>query len=133
MKHSQLNKNFQLKEFACKDGTAVPLELQKNVFELMQNLQVLRDYFGKPIIINSAYRTEKHNKKVGGGKNSQHLLATASDIVVKGVKPLEVYLAIEKLISEKKMKQGGLGLYDSFVHYDVRGVKARWDYRKNKG
>jgi len=36
--------NFQLKEFACKDDTAVPLELQKNVFELMQNLQVLRDY-----------------------------------------------------------------------------------------
>jgi len=31
------------------------------------------------------------------------------------------------------MKQGGLGLYDSFVHYDVRGVKARWDFRKNKG
>jgi hypothetical protein len=25
-----------------------------------------------------------------------------------------------------------LGLYDTFVHYDIRGTKARWDYRKNK-
>jgi len=118
------------KEFSCKDGTAVPQKYYGNVIELMQNLQVLRDYFGVPIRINSAYRTEKHNAKVGGGKQSQHLYGRAADIVVRGVSPLEVYKTIEKLILEKKMKQGGLGLYDSFVHYDVRGVKARWDFRK---
>jgi len=68
--------------------------------------------------------------KVGGKSNSQHLLAKASDIVVKNVSPKEVYNAIEKLIESGKMKQGGLGLYDSFVHYDVRGVRARWNYSK---
>jgi len=121
-------KNFDIKEFACKDGTAVPEMYYGNVKELMENLQVLRDFFGKPIVINSGYRTEKHNAKVGGKSNSQHLFAKASDIVVRGVSPLEVYRTIEKLISEKKMKQGGLGLYDRFVHYDVRGVRARWNY-----
>jgi len=125
-------KNLKLKEFACKDGTPVPEKYYDNVWELMQNLQVLRDYFGKPITINSGYRTEKHNAKVGGGKQSQHLLAKASDIVVKGVWPKEIYQTIEKLIEQKKMQQGGLGLYDTFVHYDVRGVKARWDFRKIK-
>jgi uncharacterized protein YcbK (DUF882 family) len=50
----------------------------------------------------------------------------AADIKVKGLTPLEVYNAIEKLIADGKMKQGGLGLYRSWVHYDIRGVKARW-------
>jgi len=129
--HSQLSTlHFQLSEFACKDGTPVPEKYYDNVWVLMQNLQVIRDYFGKPITINSGYRTEKHNAspKIKGSKNSQHLLAKASDIVVKGVSPLEVYQAIEKLIEQGKVKQGGLGLYKTFVHYDVRGVKARWNF-----
>jgi len=121
-------KNFSLSEFACKDGTAVPEKYYDNVWELMQNLQVLRDYFGVPITINSGYRTEKHNAKIGGSKNSQHLLAKASDIVVKGISPLEVYQTIEKLIENGKIKQGGLGLYKTFVHYDIRGIKARWTF-----
>ena len=25
------------------------------------------------------------------------------------------------------MKEGGVGLYNGFVHYDIRGTKARWD------
>ena len=37
--------------------------------------------------------------------------------------PLEVYNAIEKLIDDGDMLQGGLGLYDSFVHYDIRGTR----------
>jgi len=120
--------HFQLKEFACKDGTPVPEKYYDNVKELMQNLQVLRNYLGKPITINSGYRTAEHNAspKVKGSKNSQHLLAKASDIVVKGIAPKIVYQTIEQLIEQNKMKQGGLGLYKTFVHYDIRGVKARF-------
>ena len=33
---------------------------------------------------------------------------------------------IEKLIKEGKMKQGGIGIYKGFIHYDIRGTKARW-------
>jgi len=131
--HSPLSTlHFQLKEFACKDGTPVPEKYYDNVKELMQNLQVLRNYLSKPITINSGYRTEKHNTEEGGKKNSQHLLAKASDIVVKGISPKIVYQTIEQLIEQNKMKQGGLGLYNTFVHYDIRGVKARWDFRKIK-
>jgi len=47
--------------------------------------------------------------------------------------PTEIlYQHIEDAISNGEMLQGGLGLYDTFVHYDIRGTKARWDYRKNK-
>jgi uncharacterized protein YcbK (DUF882 family) len=125
----KLTKNFSLDEFKCNDGTDVPDELRDNVQELANNLQVLRDHFNKPISINSGYRSPKHNKKVGGSPKSQHLLATAADITVDGYKPSEVYKAIVQLIEEGKMKEGGLGRYNSFTHYDIRGTKARWDFR----
>ena len=123
---AKLTTNFRLEEFKCKDGSHVPNEYLTNVIELAKNLQVLRDYIGKPIIINSAYRSPKHNAKVGGAKNSQHLLAKASDLKVSGITPKELANTIEKLIEAGKMKQGGIGVYKTFTHYDIRGKKARW-------
>ena len=123
---AKLTKNFRLQEFYCNDGTEIPNKYLTNVIELAENLQVLRDYIDKPIHINSAYRHEIYNKSIGGSKKSQHLKAKASDIRVDGMNPSKVYIAIEKLIKEGKMKQGGLGLYPSFVHYDIRGKKTRW-------
>jgi hypothetical protein len=40
--------------------------------------------------------------------------------------PKEVALVIEGLIEQGKIKQGGIGIYPSWVHYDIRGTKARW-------
>lgn len=123
----KLTKDFHLSEFDCKDGTPVPDEYFDNVFELAVNLQVLREEIDEPVFISgSGYRTKSHNKKVGGAKNSQHLVAKAADISVKSKTPKELAEVIEKLISEKKMKQGGIGIYPGFVHYDIRGTKARW-------
>jgi uncharacterized protein YcbK (DUF882 family) len=122
----KLTENFSLAEFACKDGSPVPQELIPNVQLLAENLQVLRDFLGEPIHVNSGYRTPAYNAKIGGEPNSFHKKAMASDITVKSKTPKQLHTIIEKLIAEKKMKQGGLGLYPGFVHYDVRGTKARW-------
>lgn len=123
----ELTKDFNLIEFACKDGTPVPQELYANVKELAKNLQVLRDHIKEPVYISgSGYRTPSHNKKVGGAKLSQHLQAKAADISVKSKTPKQLAVVIEKLIAEGKMKQGGIGIYPGFVHYDIRGTKARW-------
>lgn len=131
-----MTKNFNLSEFQCKGSCKdcgeckMPQEVYDNIVKLAQQLQLLRDYIGKPININSAYRSLEHNARVGGSKKSQHLLGKASDITIKGHKPTEVYKIIEGLIDDGEMLQGGLGLYDTFVHYDIRRTKARWDYRK---
>ena len=89
-------------------------------------MQVIRDYFGKPIKINSGYRSPKHNKNVGGAKNSQHVKGRAAYIVITGVPPKQLAAELEKLIAAKKIKEGGIGIYPNFVHYDIRGTKARW-------
>lgn len=126
----RLTKNFTKREFKSKDGAAMPDDVLTNIKELASNLQVLRDFLGEPIRINSAYRSPAHNKAIGGVKNSQHVSGRAADIKVKDIETKDLYLIIESLIIDGKMKDGGLGLYDTFVHYDIRDSKARWDYRK---
>lgn len=123
----KLTKNFTREEFDCKDGTPVPKIYYDNVIEVAQNLEVLRTEIGEPVLVTgSGYRTEKWNKKKGGAKFSQHLTASAADITAKNHTPKELAAVIEKLIAEGKMKQGGLGVYPGFVHYDIRGTHARW-------
>ena len=122
----KITKNFNLNEFKCKDGTHVPEELIENVTLLCENLQVLRDKLGKPIRVISGYRSPKYNRRIGGARRSQHMTAKAADIKVSGMTPAEVKSAIVGLIKDGKMMKGGIGLYRTFTHYDVRGRNARW-------
>lgn len=126
----RLTKNFTQREFRSRDGSKMPLDVLENIKELACNLQVLRDFLGESIKINSGYRSEAHNKDVGSVKTSQHVLGKASDICVKDIETDDLYLIIESLIEQGEMQEGGLGLYNSFVHYDIRGKRARWNYKK---
>jgi uncharacterized protein YcbK (DUF882 family) len=126
----RLTENFKLSEFQSKDGAEMPQQVFENIVKLANQLQILRNHIGKPIIVNSGYRSPEHNANIGGVPDSEHLLGRASDIEVKELSPRMLYGIIEELISNGDMLQGGLGLYDSFVHYDFRGKRARWDNRK---
>lgn len=111
--------NFKVREFACQDGTDTIFIS----YDLVSLLQKVRTHFGKPVTINSAYRTESHNKAVGGASYSQHKYGLAADIVVSGVTPANVAKYVESLIP----KTGGIGLYKNFVHVDVRAGRSRWN------
>ena len=104
----QITKNFHLKEWKTHDGTGVPWDLIDNVTKCAKNLQALRDEIGKPITIISGFRNLTYNTKV------------------RGMSPQDVANAIEELIKQGKMDQGGVGVYKSFTHYDCRGTRARW-------
>lgn len=115
----QLTANFKVREFACQDGS-------DTIFistELAQVLQKIRTRFGRPVTVNSAYRTEAHNRAVGGSATSQHKYGLAADIVVQGVALKEVARYAETLLGGK----GGIGLYVWGVHVDVRAKRSRWD------
>jgi uncharacterized protein YcbK (DUF882 family) len=130
-----MTKNFKIEEFECKGNLKgceckMPEEVYNNIQELAKNLQIIRDELGEPIKINSGYRCEAYNRKIGGVKRSQHLKGKAADIRIKNLTPDEVATAIDKLQEGGFIKVGGLGRYNSFTHYDIRGRKARWDNRK---
>jgi len=122
----KLTENFSLWEFKCRDGTSVPDECMDNVQKLADNLQILRDLIGKPIRVISGYRSPKYNRRIGGARKSQHMKAKAADIKIKGMSPKEVKDLIESLIKQGKMHKGGIGLYKTFTHYDIRGRNTRW-------
>tara|TARA_R110000737_G_scaffold64135_4_gene91842 strand:+ start:4450 stop:4821 length:372 start_codon:yes stop_codon:yes gene_type:complete len=123
-----MTKNFNISEFNSKDGSKMPSDVFLNMIKLANQLQILRDYTGRAITVNSGYRSPKHNAKIGGSLSSQHLLGKAADITIEALKPSEVYMIIDELIDMGLMLQGGLGLYEKkgFVHYDIRKNKARW-------
>ncbi|MCM1155545.1 MAG: D-Ala-D-Ala carboxypeptidase family metallohydrolase [Roseburia sp.] len=109
-----VSRNFKVKEFRCKDGSDKILidgEFVRN------KLQAIRDHFGAPITINSAYRTESWNKKQKGAAKSYHLTGQAFDIVVKGHTPLEVAQYAQTIDIK------GIIQYNTFVHVDSRSTR----------
>lgn len=113
-----LSEHFSRSEFACKCGCG----FDNISTELITVLEDIRTYFGVPVKINSGCRCEKHNAKVGGVQNSQHVQGIAADIVVSGRTPAQVADYLEN----KYQDHYGVGRYSSFTHIDVRQAKARW-------
>jgi len=122
----KLTENFNLSEFASKDGAEFPPEIIENLRRFAAALQVIRDTVKAPISITSGYRSPAHNRAVGGASNSTHMQGIAADFKVQGMAPIVVAAIVERLIAEGKIPQGGLKAYPSWVHYDIRGTKARW-------
>jgi hypothetical protein len=114
-----LTKNFQVKEFKCNDGTD-PIFISK---ELPMVLQYIRMRTGKAVTINSGFRTADYNKRVGGVDASQHCYGTAADIAVKGYTPKQVAAIVREIMPD----WGGVGIYSTFTHVDVRAEKADWN------
>ena len=89
-----------------------------NLATLWNTLNFLREEFGKPILVNSAYRTPAVNKQVGGSKRSLHMQGRAADIRPVSVSDLEQLWSVVCSYD----KQYGLSekiKYDSFIHFAI--------------
>lgn len=109
--------NFSPQELACR-GTGrlmvVPAAMDK--------LQALRDRLGKPLIINSGYRSPEHNRAVGGAKGSKHMEGIAFDVSMSNHDPV-TFIEAAKAVGFR-----AIGTYprQNFVHVDARPNEARW-------
>ena len=121
--NTYLSKNFQVKEFRCKDGTDKMLIDT----EMVYILQKIRELARKAVTINSAYRTTSWNKKQNGASNSYHLYGRAFDIWSNGLSNDNIC----KIANTFGLL--GIGRYANFVHIDSR-TKNKWhkDCRTNK-
>jgi len=125
----KLTKNFSTKEFECKCGCVMPKEVLENIKLLAKQLQIIRDYVGQPISVNSAFRCKSHNSRIGSKDTSQHILGKAGDITIKSFTPNEVADIVENMLTNETLPSfyiGGLGIYKTFNHLDIRKNKARW-------
>lgn len=115
--NEQIGKYFKLREFASKDGC--PIAFVDTY--LVGILDLLRKKIGKPVIINSGYRTTERNKKVGGAKYSYHTRGMAADIRVNGMSPKELGKVLNDLVPD----ECGIIVYNNWVHFDTRKEKYR--------
>lgn len=113
----QFTKNFSYDELINSttakrlglDNTPNEQEKEKLRRLAIELLQPIRDAWKSPIIVNSAFRSEKVNAAVGGVKNSQHRLGEAADITIGGRdRNKKLFNFIYKLISQGKIKVGQL-------------------------
>lgn len=121
----KISTHFSVYEFKCKDNSRV-IVLNKALIDLLEKIRM---HYNLPVKINSGYRTVSYNSSIkNASPKSQHTLGNAADIVVKGVSPAKVYAWLNSTYPNSL----GLGIYNSFVHVDVREGKSRWDYRSKK-
>lgn len=97
----QLSPHFSLEELTHSDlairkgwdNTPNDQEVA-NLKRLANFLEAVRTIIGKPIIINSGYRSKRVNDAVGSKDSSQHRLGCAADLKVHGMSSHEIVTRI---------------------------------------
>jgi zinc D-Ala-D-Ala carboxypeptidase len=107
--------SFSPEEIACRGTGRLVVDE-----DALDRLQALRRRLGKPLIILSGYRSPAHNARVGGEKNSQHILGRAFDVSVANHQPH----AFE--VAARATGFGGIGTYPGkgFIHIDTGPVRS---------
>ena len=81
--------------------------------DFLSKLDDAREFANIPFKINSAYRTEEHNKSIGGSPNSSHLKGLAVDISAKDSRTR--FKVLEALIN---VGFNRIGVASTFIHVD---------------
>ena len=126
--------NFRRTEFITDNGWAYLLTSNdkhapaaySSLMILCVQIQAIRNLVGHPLVINSCFRDPDHNKRVGGSEKSQHLFGRAADISTIG------WTTDKKnkfLTTARRLGFNGIGIYDTFIHVDMRPDFAHWDMR----
>lgn len=115
--NESLSDHFNSSEFDCKCNFS-DCDVTYIDTDLVDYLEEKRVHFGSPIIITSGFRCTRWNKRVGGKPGSIHMTGKAADIRLKDRDIAE--------FGEFFEDADGMCVYDSFVHVDKRGYKARW-------
>ena len=98
------------------DNTPDPIALA-NLQRLAEFLERVREVLGgKPVMVNSAFRSKAVNDAVGSSDRSQHRLGCAADIRVPGMSPDAVVKAVmaSGLAYDQLIKE-----FDSWTHISI--------------
>jgi len=126
---TKLSDHFKVSEFACRDGTDAIL-IDSRLPGILEDIR--ESCGGKPVTVNSGYRTPAHNAKVGGAPDSFHMKGQAADITIAGVNTEAICWAAEAALKKRGIP-GGIGRYigQNFVHVDTRATRTRFQQDKS--
>ena len=116
-----LTKNFTLEELTHTDHrefTNEPNETEReNLVRLANFLEQVKELLGgKPIMVNSAFRSKAVNDAVGSKDSSQHRVGCAADLRVPGMTPDEVVKAViaSDLLFDQVIRE-----FDRWTHISI--------------
>jgi zinc D-Ala-D-Ala carboxypeptidase len=129
-----LSPNFTLEELTVSeiaarrnlDNTPNATEVA-NLVRVAELLEQVRALLGKPILINSAFRSKPVNDAVGSRDTSQHRLGCAADIRVPGLTPKQV---VQACIDAKIPFDQIIEEFDSWTHISVPNTKEQQPRRQ---
>lgn len=101
---------FDSKQF---DSPDLPGSGEGMKFGFVKKLDILREECGFPLIVDSGFRTPKHNAAVGGEAGSAHLTGEAADIRCLASRTRYTILANAYRLGFKR-----IGIGDTFIHLD---------------
>ena len=116
-------KYFEYEEFDSPDVQGSGQLMDPKLLEMIDEV---REIYGKPIRINSGYRTEAHNRKVGGVDSSSHIKGLAID--VSCTRSDDRFKMLNALI---EVGFNRIGVAGSFIHVDIDKDKSQnviWTY-----
>lgn len=132
MTRHRLSTHFTVEEFDCHDGTKVMARDYNGLEYLCRTyLEPLRKKYGA-VKVNSGFRTRAYNARIGGASQSYHVYTMhngndqAADITCRHGGPRDWHRTLNWLRATHRGGRGGLGLYPTFVHVDIRDYKADW-------
>ena len=116
-------KYFKIEDFDSPDLPGSGKLMSPALLELLDHTRMI---YGKPIYINSGFRTPKHNKEVGGKSRSSHLKGLAVDIRCNNSR--DRFELLEVLL-KKGFNRIGVG--STFIHIDIdleKSPNVIWTY-----
>ena len=130
----QITNNFTEHELFTKAPGVDSHELSDKT---INGVQIIRDYYGIPVYIDSSYRPIWYNRLWGSEDTSQHILKTAIDFTFRNSHYQKMYnseIDNRGPLYHKLVAAGirGFGLYNTFGHIDSRANYVFWDERKKK-
>lgn len=114
----------------CNGLNGVPSKSKWNkIRQTAAVLDEIRERLGAPVLLNSIYRNYQYNKCIGGVSGSLHKEFNAVDFRCLDNHTSGHWAQVAKDVRNEGMFKGGIGIYNTFVHMDTRGVNADWDKR----
>lgn len=119
-----ISKHITLKE-AISSPTAVRLGISnapdKETLERMKKVaercfEPLREWYGKPIRINSFYRSQELNKAIGGSETSEHCFGEAIDIDAGADNKKLFYWIVNNLDFSQCISEFGTNDFPEWIH-----------------
>ena len=129
-KHSnlKLSDHFQVKEFASKNAVKTwsnDVKVHNKLIEILEALFNKLDC--SKIIVNSGYRTQEHDKYVGGNGAGQHTLGRAADITCYDKKGRVIPAQYVCVALEDMDNVYGIGyITPTSTHVDTRSKDKKW-------